>query len=116
MPLMATMPDSPDPASMNRPSSDTTRAFADSENFAVFAAPMPPPDTDVPMPSASLDENASASSMLGWWRSRPSFDSDDHITPEEMTTLSELMSKRPGFSSSARSMGLANASPTIASD
>src|SRR3989442_1455334 len=82
MPLTASIPTSPDPGTMSRPSSVITRALSPSTNDAVLAAP-PPLDTDCPMPRASDDENASASSMLGWWRSRPCFVCSLHITPDE---------------------------------
>ena len=49
----------------------------------------------------------------GLWRSRPSLVSGDHITPDETMTRSDEMSHRSGSASSARRIGLANASPTI---
>ena len=45
-----------------------------------------------------------------------SFDSCANITPDESQMRSELRSQRPGDSSSAAMIGLANASPTTVSD
>ena len=82
--------------------------------MAVVEVP-PAVETDGPMPNASDDENASASIMPPWWRSRPCFVSSLHITPDDVMSRIELMSHFPGWSSSARSTGFANASPTHAS-
>jgi hypothetical protein len=47
------------------------------------------------------------------WRSRASLVSFDHMTPDDTMTRSDEMSHRSGSASSARRIGLANASPTI---
>ena len=75
---------------------------------------MPAPDTEEPMPSASEEENASSRSMPGWCASRASLDSWLHITPEETMATRLERSQPPGLASSARRIGLAKASPTMA--
>ena len=71
---------------------------------------------ETPKPTASDEPNESVRIMPPLWRSIPFFTSVDHITPDETTSFTDEMSQRPGFSSSAFSMGLANASPTITSE
>ena len=65
------------------------------------------------MPMASDEENASTSSMPGWWRSRPCLVSSLHMTPEEMMPTRLVRSQRSGSASSAARIGLAKASPTM---
>ena len=68
------------------------------------------------MPIASDDEKrVDQQHAAGGGASRPSFVSSLHITPRRaMISTSDEMSQRPGSASSARSIGLANASPTMA--
>ena len=65
------------------------------------------------MPIASLEPSASTMISRSLWRSRPALVSFDHITPDDTMTRSVEMSQRSGSASSARRIGLANASPTI---
>ncbi len=76
---------------------------------------MPPPETEAPMPRASDDENASSRTMFGFRARRPRLVSSLHMTPEDVIAIRLETSKRSGSASRARSMGLAKASPTMAS-
>src|SRR3546814_19534950 len=66
------------------------------------------------MPRAAEEENASTIIIPGWCRSRPCLYSSLNITPELEIITSDEMSYLSGDASRARSIGLANASPTIA--
>ena len=83
-------------------------------NDAVLAA-APPPETDMPMPSASDELNASTSSMPGWWASSRCLTGSLHIAPDEIIITSELRSHFPGCSSSTASSGREKGSPTMTS-
>ena len=91
----------------------TTIVFSPSWNVAVWLA-LPPEETDWPMPTASDDEKASTSIIPGWCLSRPCLTGSLNITPDDATRNRLARSQRPGFSSSALSMGLPKASPTMA--
>ena len=105
---------SPEPGSTSRPSSVITRALGPSANEAVLVAESPA-DTDWPSPIASDELKLSTSNMLGWWASRPFLADSDHMTPDEVISTTEVMSQRSGSASSADTIGLAKASPTMVS-
>ena len=65
------------------------------------------------MPMASLEPSESTMIRRSLWPSRPSLVSFDHITPDDTITRMVEKSHRSGSASSARRIGLANASPTI---
>ena len=77
---------------------------------------LPPDDTEAPSPRASDEEKASMSSMPGLCLSSPCLTCSLHMTPDEVTSTRLERSQRPGWASSARSMGLAKASPTMMSE
>ena len=85
-----------------------------SVNDAVLTA-VPPPEIDCPIPSASDELKASASSICGWWASSRSFTGSLHIAPEEMIMTNELRSHLPGCASSSASSGREKGSPTMTS-
>ena len=80
--------------------------------WAVFSS-APAAETDWPSPMASDDEKASTSSMPGLCLSRPCLTPSDHMTPLEEMSTSDDRSQWPGRASSARSIGLPKASPTM---
>ena len=86
--------------------------MGDSLNVAVEAS-LSAVVVDEAMPIASDEPRLSSSMSRALWRSRPFFVSAAQITPDETTSRRLAMSHRPGSASSARRMGLANASPTI---
>ena len=92
-----------------------TRAFSPRVNLAVVAD-LRPDETDAPMPSASDDENTSMSNMSGLWASSPCLTGSLHITPDDVIITRLDRSQRPGLASSVRTIGLANASPTMMSE
>src|SRR3546814_1333458 len=67
-----------------------------------------------PKPRPSEAPKLSISTTWGICLHSPALTSLLHITPDETMVTRLLVSQRPGFSSSACSIGLANASPTIA--
>ena len=67
------------------------------------------------MPIASDEENVSTRNMPGLWASIASFTGSDHITPEDATSIRLDRSQWPGRASSALTIGLPNASPTMVS-
>ena len=83
-------------------------------NDAVLAAE-PPPDTEIPIPSASDELNASARIMLGWWASSRCFTGSLHMAPDETIMASGLRSHLPWCVSSTASRGSEKGSPTITS-
>ncbi len=109
---MATSPRSPEPHGTSRPSSVTTRVYGPSRNDAVSAASADDIVLEA-MPMASLEPSESTMISRSLWASRPFFVAVDHITPLDTITRNDEMSQRCGSASSARRIGLANASPTI---
>ena len=65
------------------------------------------------MPSASEDEKASISSMAPWWREQAVLVSWLHIDPRRRDHQQAREVPAAGFASSASSIGLAKASPTM---
>ena len=108
-------PGSPLPGSTSRSSSVNTLQLTPISNLDVCV----PPSAvviDEPKPTASDAPKLSVSAVCRMCFSRPCFTSELHITPEDtmFSTLDRF--QRPGFSSSVCSIGLANASPTMAID
>ena len=94
-------------------SGSITRTSGPKVKRAVCSAAVPL-DTDVPMPSASDDEKASMSIMVGWWCNSARLVSSLHMTPDDTKARSVASFQCPGRSSRAARMGLAKASPTMA--
>ena len=67
-----------------------------------------------PKPTASEEPKESKRTMLGWCARSARFTSGDHMTPEEMMEMRLSSRYSPRRSSRARSIGLAKASPTMA--
>src|SRR3954451_16517132 len=92
-----------------------TREVSPKTNLGVSTAALPD-DTDAPRPSASDEENTSMRYMFGLWRSSPCLTGSLHITPDDVMMVRFERSHRPGLASSARTIGLANVSPTMMSE
>src|SRR5437588_6000 len=107
------MPTSSEPGSTGLPSSVNTWTRSPSWNLAVSGA-WPGTATEPPRPTASVDPKESNRTIEGWCFRRPSLTSWLHITPEEEMSLRLDRSYLPGLESSSASMGLAKASPTMA--
>ena len=90
-----------------------TLVLGPSVNAAVVFEPPSAVEMSLAIPMASELPSASTRISRGLWRSSPAFVSADHITPLDMITRRLEMSHRCGSASRARSIGFANASPTM---
>src|SRR5580658_6623131 len=109
---MATSPGLPEPGSTGLSSSSNTLQWSPSTNLAV-STPTPLLMSDRPMPIPSDDEKRSDSTAWGMCSNNPCLTSCDHITPDDIITVTEDTSQRPGQALSAFRIGLPKASPTI---
>ena len=111
---------SPEPGTTSVPSSVITLDSRPNSNFAVpldddpfFASVVARVVVFVAIEIASLEPSESTMISRSLCASRPSLVASDHMTPDDTITRKVEMSHRSGCSSSARRIGLANASPTI---
>ena len=113
-PVTAMRPSTPEPGSTFRPSSSSTQALSPRTKDAVSLA-SPAVESERPMPIDSDEPRLSVRMVSGGqWRRKSRLTSALHIAPDETTTSRLDRSKRSGASSSARTIGRANASPTMA--
>jgi hypothetical protein len=115
--VLASRPALPVPGGIGSPASSSSSTSGAGMNEALLVG-SPLRRIDVPYQAPSLDPQLSTSSTPGRCRNRRSLTSALHTTPaEQIVRRLEPSYGRPSAAraSSARVMGLANASPTIAS-
>src|SRR3546814_8014615 len=111
--MRAINPGTPLPGVTFRSFSSKTLQNSPIANFAVFVPPCAVV-TERPKPSPSEAPKLSISTTWGMCLHSPALTSLLHITPDETIVTRLPVFQRPEFVSSACSIGLAKASPTIA--
>src|SRR5579884_3777397 len=99
------MPRSPEPGWIRRPSSEKTAQLGPSAKAAV-ATSAPGAEAEMPIPTASDEPKLSMITAFLAKLSRPRLFSWLHIEPEELIDFTDERSQRPGFASSASSIGV----------